>query len=85
MITTQDPVPDEAALAAYINGTETDKIEFIQVAALDTQNQFDFSQSADSTAKTPVAAKIALATAGAIAAVPGSPIPPQRLPGVGEM
>jgi hypothetical protein len=32
----------------------------------------------------PVAAKIALVTAGWIMVAPGSPMPPQRLPGVGE-
>jgi hypothetical protein len=33
----------------------------------------------------PVAAKIALVTAGWIMVAPGSPIPPHRLPGVGDM
>src|SRR5215469_13850517 len=33
----------------------------------------------------PVAAKIALVTAGWIMVAPGSPTPPHRLPGVGEM
>jgi hypothetical protein len=32
----------------------------------------------------PVAAKMALVTAGWIMVAPGSPMPPQRLPGVGD-